>query len=44
MLHHKYSLTEIESMIPWERDVYLSLLNNYIEQENERIREQNKGV
>ena len=44
MLHHKYSLTEIEAMIPWERDVYLSLLNSYIEQENERIREQNKGV
>ena len=27
MQHHKYSLTEIEAMIPWERDVYVSLLN-----------------
>ena len=26
MQHHKYSLTEIESMIPWERDIYVSLI------------------
>ena len=36
MQHHKYSLTEIENMIPWERDVYVSLLVNYIKQENEK--------
>ena len=34
MKHHKYSLTEIENMIPWERDIYLGLLNQYIEDEN----------
>jgi len=32
--HHKYSLTELENMIPWEREVYLSLLHQYIEEEN----------
>ena len=32
--HHKYSLTEIENMMPWERDIYLGLLNQYIEDEN----------
>ena len=32
--HHKYSLTELENMIPWEREVYLSLLQQYIEEEN----------
>jgi hypothetical protein len=32
--HHKYSLTEIENMIPWEREVYISLLKQYIEEEN----------
>ena len=43
MQHHKYSLTEIENMIPWERDVYISLLVNYIKEENEkRKREQEK--
>lgn len=40
MQHHKYSLTELEAMIPWERDVYVSLLIQYIEQENERIKQQ----
>ena len=32
--HHKYSLTEIENMIPWEREVYVTLLRQYIEEEN----------
>jgi hypothetical protein len=39
MQHHKYSLTEIENMVPWERDIYVSLLVNYIKEENERQRE-----
>tara|TARA_B100000424_G_scaffold199233_1_gene156389 strand:- start:137 stop:274 length:138 start_codon:yes stop_codon:yes gene_type:complete len=38
MQHHKYSLTEIENMIPWERDVYVGLLVNYIKEENEKER------
>ena len=33
MQHHKYSLTEIENMIPWEREVYISLLQNYLEEQ-----------
>ena len=44
MQHHKYSLTEIESMIPWERDIYLTLLNNHIEEENEKMREKNREM
>jgi hypothetical protein len=32
MQHHKYSLTEIENMIPWERLVYTSLLIQYLDQ------------
>ena len=32
--HHKYSLTEIENMIPWEKDIYVSLLQQHIEEEN----------
>ncbi len=42
MQHHKYSLTEIEAMLPWERDVYVSLLINYIKEENERKRKENR--
>lgn len=34
MQHHKYSLTELENMIPWEREVYLTLLEQYLEEEN----------
>ena len=34
MQHHKYSLTEVENMMPWERDIYVRLLNQYIEEEN----------
>ena len=33
MQYHKYSLTEIENMIPWERDVYVALLQNHLEEE-----------
>jgi hypothetical protein len=38
MQHHKYSLNEIESMLPWEREVYVSLLVDYIKKENERLK------
>jgi len=37
MQHHKYSLTELENMIPWERNLYVSLLVKYLQEEKERI-------
>ena len=40
MQHHKYSLTELENMIPWEREVYLTLLQQYIEEENLKAKQQ----
>ena len=40
MQHHKYSLTELENMIPWEREIYLGLLTQYIREENEKIERQ----
>ena len=33
MQYHKYSLTEIENMIPWERDIYVGLLHAHLEEE-----------
>ena len=33
---HKYSLTEIENMMPWERDIYVDMLINFIKDENEK--------
>jgi len=43
MQHHKYSLTELENMMPWEREIYLALLTDYIESENLK-RQQAEGV
>jgi hypothetical protein len=43
MQHHKYSLTEIENMIPWERDVYVGLLENYLEEQKLR-EQQSRGI
>ena len=31
--YHKYSLTEIENLIPWERDIYVGLLQQHLEEE-----------
>ena len=40
--HHKWSLTELENMMPFERQVYVMLLQNWIKEENDRIEEQNR--
>lgn len=36
MKHYKYSLNELEMMLPWERQVYLGLLSEYIKEEREK--------
>ena len=36
MQHHKYSLTELENMLPWEREIYITMLVNYIKEEKEK--------
>ena len=43
MQHHKYSLTEIENMIPWEKDIYVSLLQQYVEEENLKAQQRQNG-
>ena len=42
MQYHKYSLSEIEEMIPWEREVYVEMLMQHIKEENEKIREKQR--
>jgi hypothetical protein len=32
MHHHKYSLTEIENMYPFERDIYVDMIIQHIEE------------
>jgi hypothetical protein len=34
--HHKYSLTELENMMPWEREIYVEMLTQFIKEENEK--------
>ena len=36
--HHKYSLTEIENMMPWEREVYTILLEQHLKEEEEKAK------
>mgnify|MGYP006257834781 FL=1 len=41
MQHHKYSLTELENMMPWEREIYVGLLSEWVKEENERVEKEN---
>ena len=44
MQHHKYSLTELDNMMPWEREIYVGMLIEHIKEEEERIkREESKS-
>ena len=38
MQHHKYSLTELENMLPWEREIYVEMLITWIREEKERMK------
>jgi len=40
MQHHGYSLTELDNMLPWEREIYVALLVEHIKEENERQKAQ----
>lgn len=40
MQHFNYSLNDLETMIPWERDIYIILLNDHIKEQNERLAQQ----
>ena len=36
MQHHNYSLSDLENMMPWEREIYVDMLITYIKEENEK--------
>ena len=40
MQHHNYSLEELEEMMPWEREIYMGLLMKFLEEEEQRIKEE----
>tara|TARA_X000001382_G_scaffold126178_1_gene112479 strand:- start:1340 stop:1519 length:180 start_codon:yes stop_codon:yes gene_type:complete len=39
--YHKYSLTEIENLIPWERDVYVTMLKQHLDEEEQKAKARN---
>jgi hypothetical protein len=41
--HHQWSLTEIENMIPFEKIIYVEMLQEWIKEENERIAKENQA-
>ena len=41
--HHSWSLTELENMIPWEREIYTNLLADHVQKENERVEQMNQS-
>ena len=44
MQHHKYSLSELDDMMPWEREIYLGLLIQHIKEENERMEKEKARI
>ena len=42
MQHHNYSLEELENMVPWEREIYIGLLMNYLRDEKEHVEQENR--
>ena len=38
MKHHNWSLSDVENMMPWEREIYTNLLMQYLEEENMKAR------
>jgi hypothetical protein len=41
--HHKYSLSELESMVPWEREIYVDLLLEHLKEERQRLEEKKRN-
>ena len=44
MQEHNYSLSELDDMMPWEREIYIELLRNYIEKKNDEAKAQEEKM
>ena len=44
MQHHNYSLSDLENMLPWEREIYVDMLITYIKEENEKEKRRKQGL
>ena len=43
MQHHNYSLSDIENMMPWEREIYVDMLIQHIKEENDKAKERQRN-
>ena len=43
MQHHNYAFSELDNMMPWEREIYVDMLMEHIKEENKRQEEQNRS-
>ena len=43
MTHHNYSLSDLDNMMPWEREIYVDMLIEHIKEENKKQEEQNRS-
>lgn len=41
--HHKYSITEVENMLPYERDLYFGMIVEYVKEQNEKAQQRANG-
>ena len=42
--HHKYSITDLENLIPYERDIYVAMLSAHLKEERERAEARKAGA
>ena len=40
MQHHNYALSDIENLMPWERDIYVDMLIQHLKEEKEKRKEE----
>lgn len=38
MQHHKYSLSELDNLIPWEKQIYITMLQEMVKEQNEKMK------
>jgi hypothetical protein len=43
MTHYGYSLTELDNMMPWEREIYATMLSNYVKEQKERMERERRN-
>ena len=43
MQEHQYSLTELENMMPWEREIYIAMLIEHLQKKTDKLKEKDKG-